>query len=116
MKRPILLQLLVPLLVSCAGAAEPPPPDPILVSLYCDLAMAAGESGPAAPDSVRAAIFTRHGTTQSEFEAALGRYRDDPRGWIDFFQAVTDTFDSRITRQYPYRAPTRPAVRPPGTG
>jgi hypothetical protein len=91
-----------------AGCAEepPPPPDPELVTIYCELALAGGASGPVAPDSVRAAIFRRHGTTQETFESALQRYRDDARGWLGFYRAVVDTLDAIVIRQYP-TAPVR---------
>jgi hypothetical protein len=97
-----------------------PPPDADLVRLYCDLAMLAGDAGAPPADSLRAAVFTRHGTTQAAYEAALQPWRDDPRGWVRFFQAVLDTLQERtgtrprvtgFTRDDP-PAPGRP--QPPG--
>jgi hypothetical protein len=78
--------------------------------------MAAGDAGPAAPDSIRAEIFARHGTTQDEYEASLAPYKEDPSGWVEFFRAVTDTLDARVIRQYARYGPPPPAPRPPGPG
>lgn len=111
-----LLLLTLGAATACARPAPPLPPDPALVAIYCDLAMAAGDAGPAAPDSVRMEIFKRHGTSQEAFEAALDVYRRDPRGWLLFFRAVSDTFDARILRRYPRGALPSPRIRPPGPG
>lgn len=92
------LPILVLLAFGFDGCAPPPPPppEPALVQLYCELALAAGVSGPAASDSVRTAIFQRYDTTPEAFNAALGVYREDPRGWVVFFQAVSDTLEARV--------------------
>jgi hypothetical protein len=105
--------LLLPL-TGCAPSG-PPPPDPRLVRLYCDLALASHDRGPVAPDSVRAAIFSRYGTCADSFLAALEPYRRDPRGWVPFFTAVTDTLTARtqgLTPALPGPAPAR--LPPPG--
>ena len=94
-----LLLLLLPAVLlgaACGDLPPAPPPDPALVSLYCDLAQVAGEIDEAAPDSLRQAIFARHGTTPEAFRQALSPYQEDPRGWIDFFRAVVDTLDQRL--------------------
>ena len=113
--------LLIPLLLllTLIGAGcdppPPPPPDPALVQLYCDLALAAGVSGPAAPDSVRAALFQRYGTSPEAFHAALTVYREDPRGWVLFFQAVADTLEARVRDLGPAQIePPARTSRPPG--
>jgi len=87
---------LISLVAACGTAASPPAPDPDLVQLYCDLALISGDTGPLAPDSLRAAIFERYGTTPEEFEAALLPYRENPRGWVLFFGAVVDTLEARV--------------------
>jgi hypothetical protein len=110
---PVILLLLFPL-AGC-GRSGPAPPDPRLVSLYCDLALAAGINGPAASDSVRAAIFLRHGTSVDSFQAALESYRRDPRGWVTFFAAVSDTLEARLRNVLPPTPGPIPArLRPPG--
>ncbi len=112
MKRTLPPLLLLPLLLSCGGSSASLPPDPALVAIYCDLAMAAGDAGPAAPDSVRAEIFALRGTTQEEYEAALAPYREDPSGWVEFFRAVTDTLAARVIQQYSSYRSTPPAPPP----
>ena len=90
------------LLTACTGSRDIPAPDPTLVQLYCDLALLAGDEGPAASDSIRAAVFERYGYDQASYEQALAPYQEDPRSWIQFFQAVSDTIEIRTgTRPEP---------------
>jgi hypothetical protein len=84
------------LLTACTGSSKVPPPDTTLVQIYCDLALLAGDEGPAASDSTRSAVLERYGHTQESFEVALQPYHADPRRWIGFFQAVADTIEARI--------------------
>ena len=100
---PGLAALVLILLGLSAGCGEPPPPppDPDMVSLYVELAMAAGDAGAAAPDSTRIQIFRKYGTTAEAFEEALEVYREDPRGWVLFFRAVADSMDALVYRSYP---------------
>ncbi len=108
------------LTVACTRKAPAPAPEAGLVQLYCDLALLAGDAGQPPPDSARAAIFTAYGTTQAAFEAALQPYRDDPRGWVRFFQAVLDTLQERIGTPPPPTGFVRPGQgsrdrpQPPG--
>ncbi len=114
MRPGLMIPLLLLPLTGCAPHG-PPPPDPRLVGLYCDLALASRDRGPVAPDSVRAAILSRYGTSADSFLAALEPYRRDPRGWVTFFTAVTDTLEARSQRVLPAipgPAPTR--TPPPG--
>lgn len=87
-------------MMACSESNPPPEPDPALVELYCDLALLAGDTGTPPSDSIRAAVFERHGMTRQEFEAALQPYFDDPRGWVQFFGAVSDTLE-RLTGERP---------------
>jgi hypothetical protein len=96
MKQRIIFLTLVSLMVACGRPAPPPTPDPELVRLYCDLALISDDTGPPAPDSLRAAVFERYGTTLEEFEDALRPFREDPRGWVLFFGAVVDTLEARV--------------------
>lgn len=114
MRPRIPLFFLLSLVTACGTAASPPAPDPDLVQLYCDLALISGDTGPPAPDSLRAAIFERYGTNPEEFEAALLPYRENPRGWVLFFEAVVDTLEARVqgTASRTRTLPNRP--RPPG--
>ena len=92
----IVLFALVSLSAACAVSEPPPAPEPPLIQLYCDLALISDVTGPPAPDSLRLAVFERHGTTPEEFEEALRPYREDPRGWVLFFKAVVDTMEARV--------------------
>jgi|GEM_PF-1892958 len=91
----LLILLLGGLGTACTREAPVPPPDADLVRLYCDLAMLAGDAGDPPADSLRTAVFTRYGTTQAAFEAALQPWHEDPRSWVRFFQAVLDTLQER---------------------
>ena len=82
-------------LTACNGSPDLPEPDPTLVQIYSDLALLAGDAGSPAPDSLRSEILEQYGYTQESFEIALQPYRDDPRGWIRFFEAVSDTIENR---------------------
>ena len=96
------------ILTACSKASPVPDPEPGLILIYCDLATLAGDAGPTPHDSLRAQIFERHGTTEAEFETALQPYRDDPRRWVPFFKAVSDTLESWSGRPAP-----RPSIRTP---
>lgn len=111
LKPHIIFLTLVSLTVACGRSNPPPAPDPELIQLYCDLALISDDTGPPAPDSLRAAVFERHGLTPEEFEEALRPYREDPRGWVLFFEAVVDTLEIRV-RGAVSRTKT-PQVRPP---
>jgi hypothetical protein len=111
---PALPIFLLLLLGACNRAAAPPEPDSEMVSIYVELAVAAGDEGEAAPDSVRQAIFDKYNTSQEEFLAALQVYREDPRGWVQFFRAVVDTFDAQTLRMYGRGPAPAPRQRPPG--
>ncbi|MFC1529457.1 hypothetical protein ACFL6R_01955 [Gemmatimonadota bacterium] len=93
------------LLTACTGSSKIPAPDPTLVQIYCDLALLAGDEGPAASDSTRSAVFESYGYTQESYEDALQPYQDDPRRWIRFFQAVSDSIEVRTGSRPP--PPTR---------
>ena len=109
---PPVLLLLPLLLAACSESPPLPEPDVELVLIYCDLAMLAGDAGPTPPDSLRARVFERHGTTQEDYEAALQPYHEDPRRWVLFFKAVSDTLERRTGR----RPPPPPIQRPPPDG
>lgn len=113
--RPLLPGILLSACILAACSEEPqiPEPDPGLILIYCELAALAGDAGPTPPDSLRAQIFERHGTTQAEYEAALQPYRDDPRRWVPFFKAVSDTLE-RWSGKAATRTPPRtlPPVPP----
>ena len=96
--RPAAVLAALLLSAGCTGGDSPAPVQPEMVSLYSDLALAAGVTGEAAPDSVRRAIYGRHGITPEEFEEALRTYRRDPRAWVRFFSAVVDTLEARVLR------------------
>jgi hypothetical protein len=107
----VMIPLLLLPLTGCASPG-PPPPDPHLVRLYCDLALASGDRGPNASDSVRAAIFLRYGTSADSFRAALEPYRREPRRWVTFFTAVSDTLEARL-RDVPPPSPGPAPARLP---
>ncbi len=86
---------LLSLLAACSGPPELSESDQVLVQIYCDLALLAGDEGEAATDSLRTSVFEQYGYTQDSYEQALQPYHDDPRAWILFFQAVSDTIESR---------------------
>ncbi len=86
---------LLSLLTACSSAPEISETELTLVEIYCDLALLAGDQGETASDSLRTSVFERYGYTQDSYEQALQLYQDDPRGWIRFFQAVSDTIESR---------------------
>ncbi len=110
---PILLVLVLQA-GGCNSVPPPPEPDSEMVSIYVELAVAAGDQGEAAPDSVRRAIFEKYDTSEEEFLAALEVYREDPRGWVQFFRAVVDTFDAQTIRQYGRGPAPSLRARPPG--
>ncbi|MFC1628469.1 hypothetical protein ACFL3H_05090 [Gemmatimonadota bacterium] len=86
---------LLSLLAACSSSPELSESDLTLVEIYCDLALLAGDEGTAATDSLRTSVFERYGYTQDSYELALQPFHDDPRYWIQFFQAVSDTIESR---------------------